>query len=102
MPKEFLEKLGCPLSEYLFKLEYELILEDEEYKSICSREEEILDEYPILREIWDERTVKEDLPIKEIKALTELLNITNRRITKVMEYMFIKGYEIALKESSKK
>ena len=65
-----------------------------EYKEIVEQEEKVLDKYPTLRKVMDDREVDE-LSIKEIGALISILDLFDKKNEMLKSFMFFKGYKEA-------
>lgn len=81
-------------NEYLSRVEFQMKRDMPEFKELVEQEEEILDKYPTLRKVMDDREVDE-LSIIEINALINILDLFDKKTEMLKSFMFFKGYKEA-------
>lgn len=90
----FYDKYDEFFNDYLSKVDFQLEQLVPEYNEFTIQEEKILDKYPTLRKVVDDREVTK-LSINEVGALIEILDIHDKKQEMTMKLMCFKGYKEA-------
>lgn len=94
LDKCFYDAYDGILNEYLARVECQFERNNPEYSACVNEEETILDKYPTLRKVVDDREVHK-LSQEEIKALIDYLDSYDNKNEIIKKLMFYKGYKEA-------
>ena len=90
----FYDKYDGHFYEYLAHVDFEFDQKIPEYGELSDKEERILDKYPNLRKVVDDRE-ESMLSMEEIIALIEILDNRTEQDGMLKRLMFFKGYKEA-------
>lgn len=86
----FYDDYDGEFGEYLGRVEFDFKDKCPEYEECFEKEEKILDKYPNLRQVIDDREYS-NLTSKEITALIQILDIRDQRQVLFESLMFFRG-----------
>lgn len=90
----FYDKYDGHFYEYLAHVDFEFDKLLPEYGEVSDQEERLLDKFPNLRKVVDDRE-ENMLSMEEVKALIEILDIRDEKDAMLKRQMFFKGYKEA-------